>query len=273
MKRILADMHTHSENSHDSSCPIEEMASAQIERGTEIFAVTDHFDASLYRGEQDLLPIVKSCETCAELNEKYKGKVKILKGIELGEGFWNMEMYDRAKNLTDYDVIVGSVHFVKYKDLTEAFSRMDFFALPKETVLEYTDAYFDDMITMIDALDFDILAHLTNLFKYTNGKYKLNVDITPYEDKIEIILKKIIKKGIALEVNTSSTEVLSDFMPTRRIIKKYYDMGGHLVTLGSDAHISKNASVSFEVAVDFLKQTGFENIYYYEKRKPVAIKI
>lgn len=273
MKKIFADMHTHSENSHDSVCPLEEMALSQLEKGTTIFAVTDHFDTSLYCGEEDLLPIIKSCETCVSLNKELQGKIKILKGIELGEGFWNADVYNQVKNLLEYDVIIGSVHAVKYKDILDVFSRVDFSALPREDVFEYTDAYFDDMITMIDTLDFDVLAHITNLFKYTNGKYKLNVDITPYEEKIELILKKIIKKGIALEVNTSCTELLGDFMPTREIIKKYYDMGGRLITLGSDAHFSRYASAHFDKAVDFLKKTGFENIYYYEKRKPVPIKL
>ena len=62
-------------------------------------------------------------------------------------------------------------------------------------------------------------------------------------------------------------------MPTLEIIRKYYNMGGRLITLGSDAHFSKDASRYFGNAVSFLKQTGFKNIYYYEKRKPVAIEL
>lgn len=274
MKKILADMHTHSENSHDSVCPIEEMTIAQMEKGTTIFAVTDHMDNSWYDEETGgCSHIVKAYETVQELKKKYEGKMKILSGVELGEGFWDMETYQKVMEAVDYDVILGSVHLVKYKDMAEAYSRIDFSVLPIETVIEYIDAYFDDMITMIDAEDFDILAHLTGVFRYTNGKYKLGIDIAPYSEKIEIILKKIIEKGIALEVNTSSTELLDDFMPTRGIIKKYYDMGGRLITLGSDAHYSRDASKYFDVAVDFLKETGFENIYYYEKRQPISIKI
>lgn len=62
-------------------------------------------------------------------------------------------------------------------------------------------------------------------------------------------------------------------MPSYEILKQYYDMGGRRVTLGSDAHIEKNASKNFEEAIEAVKNAGFENIYYYRKRKPYQIKI
>ena len=84
---------------------------------------------------------------------------------------------------------------------------------------------------------------------------------------------KVVEKGVALEVNTSSADLISDYMPPREIIKKYFDIGGRMITLGSDAHIPQNASKDFEAAVSFLKATGFESIYYYKNRKPVEIQI
>ena len=270
---LVADMHTHSESSHDSVCKIEDMCDVQIAKGTKVFAVTDHFDTASFMDYDVFTPINNACEKVAQLNEIYKDKILILRGIEISEGFWYPEVYSKIRNLTDYDVIIGSVHLVKYKELTYAFSKIDFSALSYETTVEYVDAYFDDILTMLDTVDFDILAHLTCPIRYIKGKYQIDLDMARYEEKIEKILDTIIEKGIALEVNTSSFDALGDFMPSVDILKKYYQMGGRLLTLGSDAHIADNASKNFDEAVSEIKKIGFEKIYYYKNRKPVEIAI
>lgn len=270
---MLADMHTHSENSHDSVCNIEDMLVSQQQRGTSIFAVTDHFDTASFIDYDVFTPIQKGYDTVNRLNQKYKDSMLVLSGIEISEGFWYPEIYKKAINLVDYDVVIGSVHLVKYKELTYAYSKIDFSKLSKETVEAYVDAYFDDMLTMLDTMDFDILAHLSCPFRYINGKYNLGLEIAQYEQKIEKILRKIIQKGIALEVNTSSFDGLGDFMPSTDILKKYHDMGGYLITLGSDAHMQEHASCHFDKAMETIKEIGFKHIYYYLKRKPYPIVI
>ena len=270
---MLADMHTHSEYSHDSVCSIEDMLLSQIKKGTEIFAVTDHFDTASNMDSDKFTPINSAYATFTELREKYEGKCLILFGIEIGEGFWYPEICKKVASLVDYDVVIGSVHLVKYKDLRMAYSKIDFSRLDKETILQYIDAYFDDVLTMIEEVDFDVLGHLTCPLRYISGKYNIEIDVTYFNKKIERILYKIIQKGIALEVNTSSFEALHDFMPTIDIIKKYYEMGGCLITLGSDAHISANASAYFPETIQVLKDIGFHDIYYYKQRKPYKIAI
>lgn len=270
---IRADMHTHSEYSHDSVCKIADMHRAQIQNGTEMFAVTDHFDTDSFNDYDVFTPIEKAYNEVQNLNAESGKKSSVLSGIEISEGFWHPEQCEKATSLVDYDVIIGSVHLVKYKDLTYAYSKIDFSKLSREVVAEYMDAYFDDILTMTETLDFDILAHLTCPLRYINGKYGMDLEISRYREKIEEILRRIIRKGIALEVNTSSFDVLDSFMPSNDILKMYYDMGGYLITLGSDAHISQNASENFDKALNTLREIGFKNIYYYKNRKPYQITV
>lgn len=270
-KALIADMHTHSENSHDSVCKIEEMLLAQRGKGTEIFAVTDHFDCYSFDEYDILNPIRNSCETVKALNEKYGGKPLVLAGVEVGEGIFCPEIYNRVWELAKYDVVIGSVHLVMYKDLTSPCANIDFSKLSRDTVEEYVHTYFDTVLTMIDKVEFDILAHLTLPLRYINGKYNIGVSLSVYEEKIEKILSKIIEKGIALEVNTSTLETLKSTMPPKDVLKKYYDMGGRLITLGSDAHFAKNASFHFEDTLETLGEIGFKGIYYYKERKPYQL--
>lgn len=267
---MLADMHTHSVYSHDSVCPIEDMCEAQLKNGTAVAAVTDHADIFSYNDYDIFEPIKKAYDTVKELNKKYDGKILILSGVEIGEGAWFPQVRKKMEKLVDYDVIIGSVHCVKYKELTMPYSGIDFSELSENTIYAFLDAYFDDVTEMTETADFDILAHLTCPIRYITGKYKIKIDMEGFKTKIDNILKKIIKQNIALEVNTSGYDMLNDFFPSYEIIKRYHDMGGELLTLGSDAHIAQNASKNFEKAISFIKETGFKRLYYYQDRKPVA---
>lgn len=270
---MLADMHTHSENSQDSVCKIEDMCNAQIKAGTRIFAVTDHFDTSEYGKVDIFAPIKKSCDTASLMNEKFAGELTVLRGIELGDGFFNYEVYEKALSLCRYDVVIGSVHIWKNGDKAEIISIFDFSSVPYEKVEEIMDSYFDDVLTTVQTQNIDILAHLTYPLRYINYKHGVGIKLSKYEKKIEKILQIIIEKGIALEVNTSSVDTLGSLMPPPDIIKKYYDMGGRLITLGSDAHVAENASKAFFDTAEVIKEIGFKKIYYYKNRKPIAIDI
>lgn len=270
---VMADMHTHSQASHDSECDMEEMYQAEMKNGTSIMAVTDHFDTDSFQDYDVFTPIIKAYEQVNAWNRKNHAEYPILAGVEISESFWHPQVYDKVLKLADYDVILGSVHLVKYKDLTMAYSKIDFSKLTKEEAAAYVDAYFDDVLTMLQSANFDILAHLTCPLRYINGKYHMEIDVSDYREKINKILEMIIKKGIALEVNTSSLECLGDFMPGKDILKRYYEMGGYLITLGSDAHVSINASANFGQAIKVLKEIGFRHIYYLKQRKLHQIAI
>lgn len=267
------DMHTHSEHSHDSDCSIRDMAKAQMERGVDGFAVTDHFDTDSHTRYDVVTPIGKAAEEVAALNRLLQGKCRILAGVEISEGFWHPEVYGKVRSLADYDVILGSVHLVRYKDLTYAYSKLDFPSLPRKTVEEYLDQYFDDMLTMLETVDFDVLCHLTCPLRYINGTFGLGIKRAKYDEKIDRILQRIIQKGIALEVNTSSLAKMGDFLPDVQVLERYRNMGGYLITVGTDAHAPKDAGAGLNEAVKTLKQLGFHNLFYYENRKPYQISI
>ena len=161
-KGMLVDMHTHSRNSHDSECPVADMAKAQAERG--IAAFLDY-------QEKDVLDCIK--ESVAEA-EREDGKViRVLKGIELGDGIWHPKLAEEAMKLADYDVVIGSVHTVLYKGYTrkDAYSRVDFSRMPTEDIYNYLTMYFEDILKMLKLLHCDIMAHLTCPLRYITGKY------------------------------------------------------------------------------------------------------
>lgn len=262
----IADMHTHSEHSHDSACSIEDMCLSEMQKGTRIFAVTDHFDTFAFDDCDIFTPIKESYDQVKVLREQYKDTCLLLAGVEIGEGFWFLEQYKKILHMVPFDVIIGSVHCVRCKNLEIPYSKIDFSKLGIEKVYEYLDCYFRDIITMTEEMDFDILAHLTCPLRYIKGKFGISVDLKRYDTKITQILRKIIDRNIALEVNTSAFDMINDFMPGAAIIRQYYSMGGRLITLGSDAHTSEHASQNFDKAIKTLQEIGFKNICYFKDR-------
>ncbi|MBQ7353492.1 MAG: histidinol-phosphatase HisJ family protein [Clostridia bacterium] len=269
MNQTLADMHVHSQNSHDGTFAVVDIARHALENGVSVFAVTDHCDIQYYN-EQNVPTLIASSVVEAEQASKlFEGKVKILTGIELGEGLWSKEHTNDILNSFNYDVVIGSVHAVRYEGYTDPYSTIDFSKMSEGDLYKYLNVYFNDVLEMVENVPCDIMAHLTCPLRYINGKYGLKVDSKKYENEIERILKHIIENSIALEINTSG----KDFMPDEWIVAKFKELGGYLITIGSDAHVGKNVGKDFDKAIKMLKKYGFDGYYYYENRKSIKCSI
>ncbi len=270
IKCITADMHTHSEHSHDSISTIDDMAKSAIGRGLKRFAVTDHCDIEYYE-TVDVKGVARSSfEDAMRANCEIEG-IEILAGIEIGEAIWNNRLAREIIAEIPFDAVIGSVHAVRFDSYTKPYSLINFTEMGKETAKEYLTQYFEDMLCMVENTDFDILAHLTCPFRYINGKFGLGIGCRDYRGQIERILKLIIEKKIALEINTSCVgSAYDEFLPEEWIIELYRDLGGHLITVGSDAHIADNSALGFGRLYKTLKGIGFEKIYYYKERKPIG---
>lgn len=260
---LCFDMHTHSRNSHDSKTPVADSAKICQAKGLAGFAVTDHLDVQHYHGQDISSHIADSAREVEAAAQAYTGQMKILRGVEIGEGIWHEDYVTDLLKKQNFDVVLGSVHAVRYKDMHMAYSGIDFSVMSEEDLHGYLSLYFDEVMTMLDTIPCDIVTHLTCPLRYINEKYKRGVDITRYEPQIEAILRRIIDRALVLEVNTSCDAF---YMPDEWIVKKYRDMGGCLASLGSDAHISQNLGKSFDNALDLLRRLGFRHCYYFEDR-------
>lgn len=266
----LFDSHTHSNNSHDGKSTVAEMAEAFMEKGAAAFAVTDHCDLHAFE-EQGCDGHFAACARDVEAaREKYGDKIKILFGVEIGEGTMYPEEMKEFLSHYDFDVIIGSVHLVNCKGMSEYTAQIDFSKPDERALDEYISLYFDEVMEMLRATPCHVMAHLTLPVRYINRKYGRGISLAPYAEKIREILSYIIAHGIALEINTSGDGY---FMPDEEIVKEFKKMGGTLVTLGSDAHQAKNAAKDFDRAIAMLKHAGLTGYYYFEKGKPVRCEI
>lgn len=266
-RKFLADIHIHSEYSHDCVTPVAEICEAALEKKLDLICITDHCD--LYSDENWQAVLDERKETVdgiAAVIPNYQG-IEVLTGVELGAGFIFPELAQAVVDSQPYDMVIGSVHGIMFRGERKSTSGFDFGSADEAAVLEYLDGYMDAAVYIAEKLDVDVLAHLTYVLRYVNGTYKRNVDWRIQSEKICRIFRAIIARNIALEINTSCVGSFYDeWLPAKEIIDLYIEMGGRLLTLGSDAHKSDRIGTDFEAVRNYLREKGIDRLVYYKKR-------
>ncbi len=268
---VMADMHTHSHNSHDGKSPVGEMAATAGERGISVLAITDHYDVEYFK-TTDLHGIAAASHGEVRATEAPEG-VRILTGLEIGEGMWYSEVTASLIAEHPCDIVIGSVHAVRFEGYTRPYSGIDFSAMGREMAADFLESYLDDVLCMLRTTETDILPHLTCPLRYMNGKYGLGIDCRDerYRAGIEAILDYIITHAIALEVNTSCVgSSYDELMPESWIIERYVAKGGYLITCASDAHNPSRVGHEFDALKETLRSLGLRHTFYLIERDWVA---
>lgn len=266
-RKFLADIHMHSEYSHDCVTPVAEICEAALEKKLDLICITDHCD--LYSDENWQAVLDERKKTVDGINKVIPNypDLEVLVGVELGAGFIFPELAQAVIDSQPYDVVIGSVHGIIFRGERKSTSKFDFGAVDEAAMLEYLDSYMDAAIYIAEKLDIDVLAHMTYYLRYTNGKYHKNLDWRIHEDKIRRIFRTIIARGIALEINTSCVgSAYDEWIPGKEVIDLYLEMGGRLFTLGSDAHKSHKIGTGFEDVKNYLREKGIDRLVYFKKR-------
>lgn len=274
----MFDYHMHSEYSGDipkgKGSSVSDLCETAVEKGFSEIAITDHYDIDgIYYGAFPMLDIEGVYSDILSARAKCCGKLSILFGIEIGQACHMPLETNRLLARYPFDYIIGSVHAVR--------GIIDFSLLKMETMsdtelMNLWERYLTEMKELIVWGNFYTLAHLTYPFRYMKfaGREKLLDLEKKGRDCFEDILKAIIQKGISLEVNTSGLrQGLGTTMPGDDLIRFYKELGGELITIGSDAHRAVDLGANIKETTAKLKSMGFDYITKYKERKPIMVKI
>ncbi len=275
------DCHTHSKNSIDGSSTLEEMLNEACKHNLAAYAVTEHcevnrwFSQDNYNENPPLYDVYdynkyfeKSVSDNAIMKEKYAGKLKVLNGIELGQTYFDLELSAEVVKDERLDFVIGSAHQLKGED---DFCFIDY---SKANGPELLTKYYSEIYKMSKWSGFDSLGHLTYPLRYITGENGVSVDMKPYEELIRESFKEIIAHGKGIEINTSGfRQKYGKPFPHYEYVKMYKDLGGEIITIGSDAHCTADLGKNLKEGTELAKEAGFKYIVYFEKRKPVFLKI
>ena len=267
---IKFDYHTHSHYSPDSFARIEDMASHAIKCGITELGISDHFDFFYPDGElANPGNVSKYISSIKKAQKKFEGKLKILVGAEFGlRRDAIATATDIAKN-HDFDYIIGSMH--EHSSGYGYHSANFFGSLSKERAYRI---YFENMLQVVNDCDcFDVIGHLDYIERY--GRYAdKSLVYKDYADVIDELLKAIIAKGKGIELNTAGYSYgLGHPHPQLNILRRYRELGGEILTVGSDSHRPDSIGQYFNKAAHVLEEAGIKYITSFKSRKPKMIKL
>lgn len=256
----MIDQHTHTMYSFDSSQDLEDSIQAAINAGIEHLAFTDHWDFhATSKGNNNEFEVEKRNEHIEELKEKYKEKIHLLRGVELGIQPATIELNREFLNQHHFDYVIGSVHAMDEKDIYSE-QPIESFGVP-----EYRRYYENIYEAVLGTKGINTLGHIDYLDRYMKARGAEIPEFSTYEEIIEKILKLLIERNVALELNTAGLRSGLPYVhPKPETLQKYHELGGKLLTIGSDAHNASRIGYGIEEAIEQIKKCGFEEIYYYD---------
>ncbi len=266
---IKADVHTHTNFSSDCETMMEDLVKTAIAKGLQTLCFTEHMDKD-YPSRDPLSPPEFLLDTDSyrtkylEMREKYAGKIELLFGVELGLQphvvDWNKDYVNRNG---DFDFIIGSAHTIGKRDPYYP----SFFEGRSEQ--ESYNEYFEEALLDIRLFDdFDSFGHFDYIVRYGPNKNR-EYTYGKYSDHIDPILRLLVEKGIALEVNSAGyRKGLGEPNPCKDVVKRYKELGGELVTIGSDAHRTDSLAAYFDTVEALLLECGFKYHAVFKSRRP-----
>jgi len=255
--KITADYHIHSKFSFDAEESLENIIEIAIQRGLEQICLTEHIDKI---GALDIQAYFAEVERCQEL---FSGKIKILHGVELGVEPDYASLYHELVKWTPFDFVICSSHTVHKKDPYIPSYWMG--RSEHEALEEYFQAILDNIRVFFD---FDVYGHLDYAVRYAPTK-SCNYKCSDYAEIIEQILRELIQAGKGIEVNTSGFRYgVNQSHPHFDILKRYRELGGEILTVGTDSHKAIHIANDYEMLADGLRNLGYKYYTVFEKRLP-----
>lgn len=261
----LTDYHCHSILSIDGVVPLSVMAQHALDAGMSEICITDHCDLLHQDGtriyDYDWAPVLEQYRNTAA---QFEGRLKLRLGMEFGSGHIDPEAAEKILSQPALDFVIGSLH-----NYSPERGGKDFFFLDYQTPADCyraLDDYFDSMERLIPAPVCDVLGHIIYPLRYMHGL----VTMDPYYDRIHELLRAAVRAGKGIEVNTYRGRTVADWRP---VLERWRDVGGEIVTVGSDAHDPAYAGAGVREAYELLANVGFRYVAVYEKRNPRMIPI
>ena len=277
------DCHTHTQFSVDSEADIRAMIERAIALDLAAYAITDHCECSTWYPKEHYTEtecfdhfhyaadFERSLQAVTALKEEYGQKINLICGTELGQATHDMEAAEKAVSDERLDFTIGSLHQLRGE---KDFYYIDYQKMTEDEILSLLNRYFQEIYELCKWGKFDVLGHLTYSMRYMKRRFGIESDISRFDEIIAESFRELIAKDKGIEINTSGLrQGFGDCFPSLKYVKLFRDLGGRLVTVGSDAHnvedLGKNIADGFAIA----RAAGFDRVCYFKKHKAYFVEI
>lgn len=282
---MFADYHVHTEFSDDSVFPLNDVCALAIERGIDEICITDHVDygvrpdwdeyrrdpscAKMFEGKPSInVDYERYFPAIAEARERFAPELTVKTGMEFGVQSHTIDrfraLFDR--HAAEWDFIILSIHQVGDKEFWDgAFQE-------GKTQEEYNMQHYEEMLRVVQGFDnWSVIGHVDHIKRYDPLGPWPDANI---RDIVAAIFEEAIRSGKGIELNTSSVRYgLSDLTPSTEILRLYRDLGGRILTLGSDSHKPEHLGAHIPVMRERLRALGFDEFCTFDHMEPVFHKL
>ncbi len=266
---MRADVHMHSNFSHDSESTPEEMIKGAIKKGLEVICFTDHYDKDNFEwGPEDIFEPDEYFNHLMPLREKYKDIIDVRIGVELGLQPHLADYYRKFVTKYPFDFVIGSAHSAMKRDIAagslfEKYSDGEVYRIVLEEMLEDVKGF----------QNYDVLGHLDYFSRYGKTR-EAEYSYEKYSDLIDEILRVVIWNGKGIELNMAGLKYgLPYAHPCKEVLKRYRELGGEIITVGSDGHKPEHIAYDFHKVSEILKECNFTFYTEFSSRKPIFKQI
>lgn len=267
---IKMDFHVHTNYSPDSTAKMESMIEAAIKNNITDLAITDHvdLDADLEGTALDWNFDRNQFEReILRYKDLYRHKINLYQGLELGIQPHLASENTKIVRENTYDFVIASIHSVERRDL---YNKKFFNAHSDRNSVSI---YYKEMLESIRAFDdYSVLGHMDLYLRYKPELSK--VAETEYLEIVDEIFKHLIYNGKGLEINAGGYRYgLGHNNPHERLLKRYRELKGEILTIGSDAHTPERVGTMAQENIELMRNIGFKYICTFEQMKPIFHKI
>ncbi len=259
----MFDCHMHTNFSTDSNMDALIACETAIGLGLEGIAFTDHVDFD-FPGEDSMIDFDQYFAEMTSVREKYKDRIKLLHSVEVG--IQPHVLTESMSLITAYpfDYVLASVHVM---DGIDPYMREYY---KNKSKLEAYERYLHEIYFMIkNFVSFDMVGHFEYIIRYSSYADR-TLRYNDHKEILDAIMTELIQQGRGFELNTGTyRNQPADAQYDFEVLKRYRELGGELICLGSDAHTPEHIGIRFDYFAQMLRDAGFKYTVHFEKRKPV----
>ena len=282
---FLMDCHTHTQFSVDSEADINACVERAAELGLDAYAITDHcecdawYPAEHYSAEESKFhektdykaDYEASVAAVTALKEKYAGRLNLICGSELGQILFDRDAAQVVCSDKRVDFIIGSAHRIHGE---KDFYFIDYTKLDMDGIYDLLGRYFKEVYELSQTGLFDVIGHITYCLRYMKQRHGICPDISRFDDIIAETFRTLAHSGRGIEINTSGLrQGFGATFPDLKYLKMYRELGGEILTIGSDAHTVDDIGANVSDGAELAKEAGFRYLTYFRERKANFIKI
>lgn len=261
----MFDYHIHTSVSFDSEENATDALAAARSAGLKEICFTDHYD---FHFEPDAAHDLFTKESYDEAyaNLSLPG-ISVKRGVEFGLTDWNAPQLRALVRKYDFDFVLGSVHYADgydpyMKEYWNGKTVEQGFLVYLERVLECVRAH----------TDFDVLGHINYVCKAPHNPTRSYLFYKDYSEICDEIMRELVKHGKGMEINSSGVDRVGDFLPNADFLRRFRELGGEIVTVGSDAHAKDRIGQYSTEALAILRDI-FGYVCTFDKRRPIFHKL